>query len=100
MTTAARMVSLSPGAFTKAFKQVAGMTLVGYLNHVRLAQAARWLRETGRTVAEIAAEVGFSDQSYFDRRFKAAFGQTPQMFRRRFEAPVGPSRGAGPGKKK
>lgn len=89
VTAAARMVALSPGAFTKAFKQVAGMTLVGYLNHVRLAQAARLLRETGRTVAEIAAEVGFSDQSYFDRRFKAAFGQTPQMFRRRFDPAAG-----------
>jgi AraC-like DNA-binding protein len=31
--------------------------------------------------AEVASEVGFTDQSYFDRRFKAAFQRTPRDFR-------------------
>lgn len=66
---AAKLAAMSPAAFMKAFKQVAGMTLVAYLNHVRLARAARMLRETGRTIADIAAETGFADQSYFNRRF-------------------------------
>ncbi|MPZ20672.1 MAG: AraC family transcriptional regulator [Luteitalea sp.] len=39
------------------------------------------LRETGLTIAEIASEVGFSDQSYFDKRFKRAFGLSPREFR-------------------
>lgn len=80
---AAKMVAMSPAVFMKAFKQVAGMTLVNYLNHVRLARAARLLRETDRTVAEISNDVGFADQSYFDRRFKRGFGQSPREFRRR-----------------
>ena len=67
----------------KAFKQVAGMTLVTYLNHVRLARASQLLRESGQTIAEIAAETGFADQSYFDRRFKKAFGMAPKLFRAR-----------------
>ena len=65
----------------KTFKQVAGMTLIDYLNHVRLANAARLLRETGKTIAEIAETAGFSDQSYFDKRFRRAFGKTPKEFR-------------------
>jgi len=80
---AARMVGMSPAAFMKAFKQVAGMTLVTYLNHVRLARASQLLRESGQTIAEIAAETGFADQSYFDRRFKKAFGMAPKLFRAR-----------------
>lgn len=81
VTAAARLVGMSAPQFMKTFKQVAGMTLVTYLNHVRLAFAARLLRETNRTIAEIANSAGYSDQSYFDKRFKRAFGQTPKEFR-------------------
>jgi AraC-like DNA-binding protein len=72
---------MNPGQFMKTFKQVAGMTLVAYLNHVRLANAAQLLRETDRAIADIASATGFSDQSYFDKRFKRAFGRTPKEFR-------------------
>jgi AraC-like DNA-binding protein len=78
---AARLVGMNPGQFMKTFKQVAGMTLVAYLNHVRLANAAQLLRETDRAIADIASATGFSDQSYFDKRFKRAFGRTPKEFR-------------------
>jgi AraC-like DNA-binding protein len=72
---------MSQPQFMKTFKRVAGMTLVAYLSHVRLANGSRLLRETGLTIAEVATEVGFSDQSYFDKRFKRAFGRTPREFR-------------------
>lgn len=78
---AARIAAMSPPQFMKTFRRVAGMPLTAYLNHVRLANASRLLLETSRTIAEIALEVGFSDQSYFDKRFKRAFGQTPRDFR-------------------
>lgn len=48
------------------------------LNHVRLARGAHRLRETSHTIAGIASEVGFADQSYFATRFKRAFGRTPK----------------------
>jgi len=34
------------------------------------------------TIAEITAKCGFSDHSYFDRRFRQAFGKSPRQFRR------------------
>ncbi|MBI3414830.1 MAG: helix-turn-helix transcriptional regulator [Verrucomicrobia bacterium] len=80
---ASRLSGMTPPRFMKTFKQVAGTTLVAYLNHVRLANAARLLHETNHSIAEIATTAGFSDQSYFDRRFKRAFGQTPKDFRTR-----------------
>jgi AraC-like DNA-binding protein len=86
--SAARMVGMSPPRFMKIFKQVAGMTLVAYLNHVRLSNAARHLRESDLSIAEVASRVGFADQSYFDRRFKRAFGQSPKDYRRAAVQPV------------
>jgi two-component system response regulator YesN len=62
------------------------MTFVAYITRVRLTQALRLLRETELSVAEIAASAGFSDQSYFDRRFRRAFGKTPREYRA--ETPV------------
>ncbi len=81
IAAAARLAGMSAPQFMKIFKQAAGMTLVAYLNHVRLANGARLLRETDQSIAEIANAVGFADQSYFDKRFKRAFGRTPKGFR-------------------
>ncbi len=81
VSAAARLVGMSPPQFMKTFKAVAGMTLVAYLNHVRLTNGVRLLRETDRSIADIANASGFSDQSYFDKRFKRAFGRTPKEFR-------------------
>ena len=78
---AASLAGMSQPQFMKTFKKVAGVTLVAYLNHVRLANGSRLIRETSLTIAEIASAVGFSDQSYFDKRFKRAFGRTPMEFR-------------------
>ena len=78
---AAALARMSAPQFMKTFKKVAGTTLIAYLNHVRLANGSRLLRETGLSVAEIANAVGFADQSYFDKRFKRAFGRTPMAFR-------------------
>jgi len=80
---AAALASMSQPQFIRTFKRVAGMTFVAYLTHVRLTNAHRLLLDSTQTIAEIASRVGFSDQSYFDRRFKAAFGQTPRQVRSR-----------------
>jgi AraC-like DNA-binding protein len=78
----ARLAHLSPSRFSRIFKQISGMTFVNYITHFRLSRALRMLRESSATIGEIALATGFSDQSYFDRRFKAAFGQTPNQIRR------------------
>ncbi len=78
---AARLVHMSQPQLMKIFRKAAGMTLVAYLNHVRLSNAARLLRETVHSIADVASGVGFADQSYFDKQFKRAFGCTPKEFR-------------------
>ena len=80
---AAVLANMSQPQFIKLFKRVAGMTFVSYVTHVRLSHAFRLLKESSFTIAEVASRAGFSDQSYFDRRFKAAFGQVPSALRKR-----------------
>ncbi|HEY0791380.1 MAG TPA: AraC family transcriptional regulator [Chthoniobacterales bacterium] len=77
----ALLTKLSMPQFMKLFKKVAGMTFVSYLTRVRLAHAVPLLKGSSLTIGEVAKQVGFSDQSYFDRRFKAVFYQTPRAFR-------------------
>ncbi len=79
----AALAKMSLPSFTRLFKKVAGMTFVSYVTHVRLSQALRLLKESSLNVAEVASRVGFSDQSYFDRKFRFAFGQTPSSIRKR-----------------
>ena len=78
---AAAITGLSKPQFHAVFKRAAGMTLVDYLTQIRLTHAVRLLRETDRSIADIAAQVGFSDQSYFDRRFRRHFCRTPRELR-------------------
>jgi AraC-like DNA-binding protein len=82
VSDAARLANMSQAAFMKLFKQVAGMTFVSYLIRLRLTRALPLLRDTNLSIAEVSHQVGFSDQSYFDRRFKRQFGVTPVQYRR------------------
>jgi AraC-like DNA-binding protein len=59
-----------------------GMTFTGYVNKLRLTEAARLLTEKSTaTVAEIAYSVGYGNVSYFNRLFKEEYGCTPKSFR-------------------
>jgi AraC-like DNA-binding protein len=63
-------------------KMELGMTFTGYLNKLRLTEAARLLTEkSAATVAEIAYSVGYANVSYFNRLFKEEYGCTPKAFR-------------------
>jgi AraC-like DNA-binding protein len=79
------LTKMSLPQFMKAFKKITGMTFVSYLTLVRLANAIPLLKRSSLPIGEIAKQVGFSDQSYFDRRFKAVFHQTPRAFRSKMD---------------
>jgi AraC-like DNA-binding protein len=81
VSEAASMVGLSEFRFMKFFKKATGTTFVAYLNQLRLGQAHRLLLESSLSIADIAAAVGFSDQSYFDRRFRLLYKLTPRQVR-------------------
>ena len=55
-----------------------------YVLQRRIAAAADMIRNSNRPLAEVAMSVGFSDQSHFTRVFGREFGETPNVFRRRY----------------
>ena len=76
-------VRLSPAYFSALFKREQGVSFTRFLREVRLAEARRLLRETDRTVEEVANAVGFEDAHYFTRVFSREMGEPPGRFRER-----------------
>ena len=68
---------------------VTGMPPNSYLLRVRLCRAMRMLKETDKTVTEIAFACGFNDSNYFTSRFHREIGTTPLKYRRNEEQASG-----------
>ena len=69
--------------FVRAFSRVVGMTPHAWQLDLRI-QRARGLLEQGMALAEAALQLGFADQSHFQRAFKQRVAATPGEYRRNF----------------
>lgn len=79
----AKATSVSKTEVLRCFKQIIGKSPIQYIKNYRLQRAACLLSNTDEPIGQIALECGFEDSSYFTRSFKAAFGCTPQEYRRK-----------------
>lgn len=64
----------------RIFKNATGLTPVAYRTQRRI-EKARSLMRTRRSIAEIALEVGFADQSHLTRNFQRLVGVSPSQYR-------------------
>src|SRR5713226_6232217 len=69
----------------RVFRRLCGCSVGEYIRQLRIEYAAHELRSSQRTLADIAAGAGFSDQSHFCRTFKLSTGATPAQYRRFFQ---------------
>lgn len=76
----ARVAQLSPQYFCEAFKRATNMTPHQFVIHSRIERAKELLSQSTLSIAEIARQVGFADQSHFHRHFKRLVGATPKQF--------------------
>ena len=81
LTTLARLAGCSASLTNRLFRQQFGLPPYEYLLQQRLRQAARRLREGSQSLADIAYETGFADQSHLQRLFRRAYGTTPLAYR-------------------
>jgi AraC family transcriptional regulator len=65
----------------RVFRRFHGCTVGEYVRRLRLEYALRELCSSAKPLAQIAAEAGFSDQSYFCRAFKLSTGMSPGRYR-------------------
>lgn len=71
--------------FCRVFKAKTGMRPMEYLAKKRISEAKLMLLNTGKSIGEIAASVGYSDQNYFGMVFKKYEDMTPSDYRKRRE---------------
>ena len=74
-------MAMSRATIYSKMKQITGLGISEYVNKYRIEVASALLRNTDKTIAEIALEVGFNSQKYFSTAFKAAIGKTPSEYR-------------------
>lgn len=78
----AQAVHLSRSAFAERFTRLIGRAPMQYLADWRMLRAGRMLRESPRSVAQVAAEVGYESEAAFSRAFKRHHGVPPAAWRR------------------
>jgi len=71
---------------SRMFKAVTGLTLIEYLNTIRIQEAKKLLADEGLTITEIADMVGYESQTYFGRMFKRITGLSPREYRKQHGA--------------
>jgi AraC-like DNA-binding protein len=77
----AREAGLSRSVLAERFRHYLGEPPMSYLTRWRLQLGSRMLKSGNRSVAEIAAEVGYESEAAFNRAFKREFGEPPARFR-------------------
>lgn len=82
--TVARAAGLSPSHFSHLMRDKTGRTFTDLVARMRVDRAKALLARTGKTLVQIGAECGFSDQSYFTRVFRKYTGEAPGEYRHRF----------------
>lgn len=78
----AEYFSISETSLKNYFRGVYGQNISVYLREMRMNKAGELLASTRLSVAEIAAQVGYLNQSKFASVFKKHFGVSPLEYRR------------------
>jgi len=75
------LFSYSPNHITRRFRRETGMTPGQFLHLQRTEYAKNRMLYSDRSLTEIAAELGYSDQSHFTKHFRKIAGIPPSVFR-------------------
>jgi AraC family transcriptional regulator len=71
-----------PVHLARAFRKAYKVTVGDYVHRRRIQQACRMLRGSTASIAAIAEDLGYTDQSHFSRVFRSITGTTPARYRR------------------
>jgi len=67
----------------RLFKNTTDISLVKYINTVKIHKACVLLNNSNKNITEIAYETGFNSSMYFCKTFKSLMGMTPSEYKKR-----------------
>jgi AraC-like DNA-binding protein len=79
----ARLVGLTPPAFSRFFRRATGQTFVGFVNILRINEVCRAMAEGNECITNIAMNCGYNNIANFNRQFLALKGMNPSQYRER-----------------
>lgn len=79
----ARRLGYSEFHTTRKFKEISGMPLRDYLRRRKLAFALKEVRDSEKSMLDIAFNYGFSSHEAFTRAFKGTYGVAPAEYRKK-----------------
>lgn len=82
LTSLAEKLKYSPVYLCSYFKRKTGITLTQYLNKLKINKACEFLRQTDKSITEIAAIFNYSSSNHFSSSFKKEKGMSPKDFRK------------------
>jgi AraC family transcriptional regulator len=78
----AALIGMSQFHFSHLFKQSMGMAPYQYLLQQRIERAKQLLKQTDRSIMDIAFICGFNSHSHLSRQFRQLTGTTPKAYRK------------------
>ena len=81
LTSMAQLAGMSRTSFSNHFKKLTGETPFNYITQWRILEAQELLRDSNKSVGEIAEKVGYQSEAAFNRVFKKRVNYTPLKFR-------------------
>ncbi|MBQ8358018.1 MAG: helix-turn-helix transcriptional regulator [Clostridia bacterium] len=77
-----RSLSFSKSYVSKRFAGVCGYSVMDYFNMMKIQEAKRLIRETGKNFQEISESLMLSNPHYFSTLFKKYVGMTPTQYKK------------------
>ena len=74
-------IGMSQFHFSHLFKQSIGTSPYQYLLQQRIERAKQLLKQTDRSIVDIALECGFNSHSHLSKQFRQLTGMTPKSYR-------------------
>ncbi len=82
----AALEHISKSYLSRKFKERTGLSVISYINRMRIERSRQFLMASSLDVNEIAYQVGFDSPKYFHRVFKELVGKSPASFRKHFKS--------------